>query len=188
MTGSTFCGTPAIAALFSAFMFASSVHAASADQIKALETRLRALEAKEEIRELFNRYAFTADTGDAKGWSEVWAEDAVYESSAVTIRGREAFFKSAADPNGTHLKDIVGKGSLHTTGPLTIRVDGSRAWAEGHTLVWVRQEQGYEIFALSYSHWDLRKTAGRWEIKRRVSRPVAPGHADLVFKAWRTVD
>jgi hypothetical protein len=174
----------AAAALLAA---APPARAAAPDRIAALEKRLADLEAREQIRELFSRYGFTADTGDAKGWSEVWAKDAVYDSANGQIRGREAFFHSIEDPNGVHKQQIEGKGSLHTTGQLMIRVDGDKAWAEGPTLVWVRTDEGgYKIFTLSYNHWDLAKTGGRWEIVKRISRPVAPKNAPQVFTAWRT--
>jgi hypothetical protein len=161
--------------------------AAVPDRLAALEARLADLEAREQIREMFSRYGFTADTGDAKGWSEVWAKDAVYDSANGQMSGRETFFKSIADPNGVHKQQIEGKGSLHTTGQLMIRVDGAKAWAEGPTLVWVRTDDGgYKIFTLSYNHWDLRKADGRWEIVRRMSRPVAPKNSGQVYTAWRT--
>jgi hypothetical protein len=169
------------------FVAARPAPAAERDRLAALEAKVQDLEAKEEIRELFNRYGFTADTGDAKGWSEVWAKDAVYDGAAGQITGREAFYNSIADPNGVHKREIEGKGSLHTTGSLTIRVNGDTAWAEGPTLVWVRTDQGgYRVFTLSYNHWDLRRAEGRWEIVRRLSRPVAPGNAPQVFTAWKT--
>jgi hypothetical protein len=155
------------------------------DGATVLEARLATLEAKEEIRELFSRYGFTADTGDAKGWSEIWAENGVYERGGTTMKGRAAFFKSIEDPDGAHKRQIEGKGSVHTTGPLMIHVAGTKAWAEGPALVWVRSDRGYEPYALSYNHWDLEKNAGRWEIVRRIGRPVAPGVATDVLKAWR---
>ncbi len=155
------------------------------DRVAALEARLATLEAKEEIRDLFSRYGFTADTGDAKGWSEVWSENATYERGGAAIKGRAAFFQSIDDPNGVHKREIEGKGSVHTTGPLMIRVDGAKAWAEGAALVWTRSGQGYAVYTLSYNHWELQKNAGRWEIVRRIGRPVAPGTATEVLKAWR---
>ena len=156
-------------------------------RLETLEADYVDIKAREEIRELFNLYCFTADCGDAKGYSQVWAEDAVYESQRGRMAGREAFRMGIEDPDGIHKREIEGKGSLHTTGPLTIRVDGGKAWAEGHTLVWVGQDSGgYRIYTLSYNHWDLERRNERWEIVRRISRPVAPGHADKVFTGWRT--
>ena len=159
--------------------------AARPDRVAALESKLATLEAREEIRDLFSRYGFAADTGDAKGWSEVWAENAVYERGGAAIKGRAAFFRSIEEPAGVHKREIEGKGSVHTTGPVMIRVDGAKAWAEGPALVWTRSGQGYSVYALSYNHWELQKTASRWEIVRRVGRPVAPGAATEVLTAWR---
>jgi hypothetical protein len=149
-----------------------------------IEERLAVLEAKEEIRDLFNRYGFAADTGDAGAWSEVWAKDAVYERADASISGREAFFRSIDDENGAHKRDIEGRGSLHTTGPLMIEVAGDRAWAEGPALVWIKNQGGYSVYALSYNHWDLQKKDGRWEILKRIGRPVAPKNAQLVYQSW----
>jgi hypothetical protein len=159
--------------------------AAHRDGLGALEARIATLEAKEEIRELFSRYGFTADTGEAKGWSETWSENAVYERGGTTMSGRAAFFRSIDDPEGTHKREIEGKGSVHTTGPLMIHVAGTKAWAEGPALVWVRSGQGYAVYALSYNHWDLQRNGGRWEIVRRIGQPVAPGVASKVLTAWR---
>ena len=158
-------------------------------RLEQLEAQHAELKAKDEIRDLFNRYGFTADCGDATGYSEVWAPDAVYEGAAHRMAGRDAFYHGIADPDGIHKREIEGKGSLHTTGSLTIRVEGDTAWAEGPTLVWVRHDAGgYAIFTLSYNHWDLQRSDGRWQIARRISRPVAPGNAAKVFTAWPGAD
>jgi hypothetical protein len=158
------------------------------DRLAKLEAEIADLRAKDEIREMFNLYGFTADTGDAKGWSEVWAPDAVYDGVGGKMAGRERFRASIEDPDGVHKRQIEGKGSLHTTGPLTIRIHGNEAWAEGHTLVWVRDGTGWKPFTLSYNHWDLKRIDGRWRIARRLSRPVSPGAAGQVFTAWRSAD
>jgi len=99
--------------------------AARPDRLAEIEARLGTLEAKEEIRELFSRYGFAADTGDARRWSEIWAENAVYERGGTTMSGRAAFFRSIEDPESTHKREIEGKGSVHTTGPLMIHVAGT---------------------------------------------------------------
>jgi SnoaL-like domain len=118
-----------------------------------------------------------ADLGDARGWSEVWAAVAVFEMQAARIEGRRAFFASIADPDGGHKQKIEGRGSLHTTGQLSITVDGDLASVEGSALVWVKSDAGYRPITLSYNHWDLVKSGGRWEIAWRHSLPVAPGNA-----------
>jgi hypothetical protein len=184
MMGKTLAGLIALCAALTG----SAAAAKAPDRLAALEAQVAELKAKDEIREMFNRYGFTADTGDAKGWSEVWDKDAVYDGVGGRMSGRQEFFNSIEDPNGVHKREIEGKGSLHTTGSLTIRVAGDTAWAEGPTLVWVRDGANWRPFTLSYNHWDLKKVEGRWRIAKRLSRPVSPGNAAQVFTSWRTAD
>jgi SnoaL-like domain len=160
--------------------------AALTAQVTALADQVTGLTAREEIRDLLCRYGFAADTGSAREWSETYAPDGVYENIAGTMTGRASFAQAIDDPDGVHKQQIESHGSLHTHGPIMIRVSGNEAWAEGPTLVWTREEQGWRPFALSYNHWDLRRRAGRWEVSRRLSRPVAPAQAREVLTAWRT--
>jgi len=156
------------------------------DRIAALEARLQELEDKEAIREVLNAYNFSADTGDARGYAEIFTEDAVFDMGRARMEGRQRFHDAIADPEGTHKLAIEGKGSMHTVGPTTIRVEGEKAWAEGPTMVWVRDGDSFRVFTASYNHWDLEKRDGRWEIARRIARAVSPGRAAEVWTAWRT--
>ena len=157
------------------------------EQVAALAAKVADLEAREEIRELLCRYGFAADTGSGREWSETYAPDGVYDAAAGKMTGRASFAHAIDDPDGVHKRDIESKGSLHTYGPVLIRVRGDDAWAEGPALVWVRgQQPGWHAFTLSYNHWDLHRRGGRWEVTRRLSRPVAPGLAREVFTGWRS--
>lgn len=171
-------------------------------ELSELREAVAGLRAREEIRELLHRYGFAADAGDALAWSRAWADDAVYDGSAGQLAGRDQFYAAIDDPDGTHKREIESHGSLHTVGGVIIRVDGDRAWAEGHALVWVRAGRGYRVYSLTYNHWDLHRTrgsagspgsagsassagsAGSWEITRRLSRAVEPGAARHVLQAW----
>jgi SnoaL-like domain len=153
-------------------------------ELSELRSVVADLLAREEIRELLHRYGFAADTGDALAWSRVFAADGVYDGVNGQLVGRDQFYQALDDPDGMHKRDIESRGSLHTVGGLTIQVDGLQAWAEGHALVWVRAEDGYRVYSLTYNHWDLRRTSDSWEITRRLSRPVAPGSARSIFTAW----
>jgi uncharacterized protein (TIGR02246 family) len=154
-------------------------------RLDALEARLREHEDREAIRELFNRYNFAADTGDAQAFAETWSDDGVLSTGRSLAQGRDKFLESINDPDGVHKVEIEGKGSLHTIGVLTIRIDGDEAWAEGPSVVWIREGKTFRAFVAAYNHWDLRKTGGRWEVARREARTVAPGKAKEVWTAWR---
>jgi hypothetical protein len=161
---------------------------ADVDRIAALEARLQELEDKEAIREVFNTYGFAADTGEAKLYAETFTEDGVFDMGRGSFAGRERFHNTILDPNGVHKLEIEGKGSLHTTGAVTIRVKGLKAWAEGPTIVWVRDGKTFRVFTAAYNHWDLEKVHGRWEVARRVARAVGPDRAAEVWTAYRTAN
>lgn len=157
------------------------------DRLAALEARLQEAEDREAIREVLNAYNFAADTGDARGYAETFTENAVFDMGRARMEGRASFETAIADPAGTHKVAIEGKGSMHTVGPVTIRVDGLKAWAEGPTMVWVRDGEAFKVFTASYNHWDFEKTDGRWAMSHRRARQMSPGKAVEVWASWRGV-
>lgn len=163
-----------------------SAQLTDSDRLAELASAVAELRAREEIRELFNQYCFAADTGSSQEYADTFAADGVYDGPTNRISGRDKFFTAIDDPNGTHKRDIEGRGSLHTVGGLTIAVDGSRAWVEGHGIVWIRDgDDGYRVYSMTYNHWDLERTNGVWEITLRRSRPVSPDVAPTVLRSWR---
>jgi hypothetical protein len=157
------------------------------ERLAALEARLQEVDDREAIREVLNAYNFAADTGHARDYAETFTENAVFDMGRARMDGRAAFEKAIADPEGTHKVEIEGKGSMHTVGPVTIRVDGLKAWAEGPTMVWVRDGGAFKVFTASYNHWDFEKTDGRWAMSHRTARQMSPGKALEAWTAWRTV-
>jgi len=153
-------------------------------RIDALEARLQESEDREAIRELFNRYNFAADTGNAQAFAETYAQDGVFSTGRGEVAGQAAFLQMIEDPDGVHKTQIEAKGSLHTIGSLTIRIDGDRAWAEGASVVWIREDKAFRAYVAAYNHWDLKKTDGRWAVTRREARTVSPGKAKEVLRSY----
>jgi hypothetical protein len=154
--------------------------------VAELSSRLQKLETIEEIRDLFSRYAMTADTGDSRAWSELWSVDCVFEPHGYVRYGRREMFEANSDPNGIHKRDIEGQGSLHTTLPSIIQISGDSAWVEGSATVWIKDDEVYRPFTMTYCHWDLVRRDGRWQIKYRKTRPVAPDNAREVWTHWKS--
>ena len=158
----------------------------TAEALIALTRLVEDLRDREQIRELFTRYGLAADTGDAREWSETYAATGTYDGVGGRMTGRAQFFDAIDNPTGVHKRDIECFGSLHTTGPLTMRIDGDSAWAEGYAIVWIRSaDASYRVYSMSYNHWDLQRSGGKWEIFHRRSRPVSPGAATAVFTEWK---
>lgn len=97
------------------------------DAITELRGRLQRLEDVEEIRQLFNAYGRLADAKDWVGYSELFAEDGVFDSqhSIGTVTGSQEIRERLGSAYGDDPAD-----ALHLFHNIDIEVDGDRAWAK----------------------------------------------------------
>lgn len=133
-----------------------------------LATRLQALEDREAIRDLIASYGPRADSGDAAGVAALWVEDGVYAVGGMgEARGREAI---AALIEGPVHQALMAAGCAHVLGPVVIQLDGDRATAAGHSLVFRRAGEAFEIYRVSANLWTLIRTDAGWRVHRRDNR------------------
>lgn len=135
-----------------------------------LEARLRALEDREAIRELVARYGPLADSGDAEGVAALWAEDGSYSvGGMIDAQGRDAV---AGLIRGDTHQQLMAEGCAHMLGPVAIAVDGDRAVAIGHSVVFRRAGPGFEAWRVSANRWELDRAGTGWQVRRRVNAPL----------------
>ncbi len=146
-------------------------------RLERLEKRLQYLEDQEAIRECLSLYGYAADVGRSEEWLDLWTADGVYELDEGPHKGRAALTKIIAAPDSTH-KSIENR-CLHTVENLFIRIDGDTAWAEGYSIVIVRERDtgNYIPWGCGYNHWDFRRDNGRWKLTCRRRKAVGD-------KAW----
>lgn len=130
-----------------------------------IEARLRALEDREAIRELIAGYGPLADSGDSEGIAALWTEGGGYGVGGMgTVRGREAIAGLIAGE--TH-RGLMADGCAHLLGPVAIDIDGDRALARGHSVVFRHTENGFEACRVAANRWDLTRVDGRWLVSHR---------------------
>ncbi|MEY4721529.1 MAG: hypothetical protein RIQ46_1254 [Pseudomonadota bacterium] len=78
--------------------------------------------------------------------------------------GREAIAGLIDGP--TH-RALMADGCAHLLGPVAIALDGDRATARGHSVVFRHTGQGFEAFRVSANRWDLVRTADGWRVRHR---------------------
>ena len=140
-------------------------------RIKALEARIAELEEREGIRDCLARYSFNADLGRSEEYVNNYTPDGVIDlSPKMKYAGREQLMDFIASPKGGH-KQIEGRCQHTSVNPL-IRIDGNRAWAEGYSVVYLKQGEKYEVFTCGFNHWEFEKKGDRWYLKYRLRRPV----------------
>jgi len=131
-----------------------------------LEARLRRLEDREAIRELIARYGPLADTGDGVGVAALFVPDGSYGIAGFAdANGRRAIAALLDTP--TH-QALMEDGCAHLLGPVTITLDGERATATGHSIVFRHGADGFTAYRVSANRWTLARASNEeWLVVRR---------------------
>jgi len=145
-----------------------------------LEARLKRLEDEREIAETLNLYGFYADMGDHAAFVDLFTEDATIELLGGTPDGSHGDFEvwtgrdeiwSYIDDPTMHMK-IEGRCMHLAALNLRISIDGDLATAHTDSVVLLREADGISVYGAGFTHWTLRRDAGRWRIARRVRTAI----------------
>lgn len=134
-------------------------------RIAALEARIAWLEDREAIRELIAAYGLLADSGDARALAQLWCDDGEYEVAGfATAKGHAAI---AALIDAPHHRALMAAGCAHVLGPVTISLDGNRATARCHSVVFQHSEGAFEAVRVAANRWTLVRTTQGWRVAHR---------------------
>ncbi len=119
---------------------------------------------REEIRELYARYAHSIDAAQFDEWVECFTEDGVFESPRLgKHRGRDGLRKFCA----MYKESWGGAKPMHLMSNVSIAVNGDRA-AGGCYLAYFHCKAGKAEFSAVGHYTDkLRKVNGRWRFEHR---------------------
>ncbi len=132
---------------------------------EALAARLAALEDREAIRDLIARYGPLADSGDAQGVAALFAPDGIYAVGGMgEARGHAAI---AALITGTGHQALMADGCAHVLSSPAVDLDGSRAVACCHSVVFRQAEGTWIAVRVSANRWELERGADGWRVTRR---------------------
>lgn len=144
-------------------------------RVDTLAARLQALEDREAIRALIASYGPLADSGDAERIAALWRKGGVYAVGAMgEARGHDEI---AALITGKMHRSLMAQGCAHLLGPVAITLQGDRATARGHSIVFRHTEEGFEVFRVSANRWELARGAEGWKVMRR-DNAVLDGDAE----------
>jgi uncharacterized protein (TIGR02246 family) len=134
------------------------------------ETRLRVLEAKEEIRNLLQEYRRTLDARDMRAFSALFATDGTWTGASGEATGPEGIYTmlTAVLPDNPPWPEST---LWHLITDPAITVDGDRARAES---LWmhVRRGDGDTTLTPTLGAYEdeLVVEDGRWRFQRRDAR------------------
>jgi len=136
---------------------------------RTAETRLQALEDREEISQLLIDYGRLLDQRDFAAFSRLFSKDAEYVGGggAQAVRGPKAI--------GAFLEDIfrrnpsgLSSSSAHLFANATIEIDGDTATAVSKGLFAARDQDNRPApIMLATYHDKLVREDGRWKFRRR---------------------
>ena len=136
-----------------------------APDIDAIARRLGALEDRDAIRSLIAAYGPLADSGEAAELAGLWAEDGGYGVGGIgTAHGRNAI---AGLIDGETHRALMADGCAHLLGPVAIDLDGDRAVARGHSIVFRHHAGAFAVHRVSANRWDLERRGGQWRVRHR---------------------
>jgi hypothetical protein len=132
-----------------------------------LEEKLKALIAKDEIRDVLMRYARGVDRGDPDLITSAFWPDAVDDHGGVTLIGTEA------GPRFTGSRKVSASGAAgqHFMGNITIELEGDRAFTESYFVSYLivdRDGAEYTRFRGARYIDRFERRNGAWKIAYRV--------------------
>ena len=157
-----------------------------ADQLPALEARLRAVEDHIAILNLVATYGPSVDGGAVEEAGRLWTEDCWYDSDASSagasgVHGR-AGIEGVAKMTGDNQHGIA-----HVTHFPVVTVEGDRATVLGHSNVFVADGAAYGLARVAANRWDLERIDGTWQVRLRVNRAAdgSPGSKQVFAEGLR---
>lgn len=146
--------------------------------VRALETRLQAMEDEKAIRDLMVQYGQHLDTLDFEAYSQLFATEGEWSgqlSEYTTVKGpaairsamEQAFAERAWDPE--HVTNV------HLISNVSIELRGDRAAGYSRWTVMSRSDDGAPYVRVS-GHYDdvFVRVDGRWKFLSRVARREMP--------------
>jgi uncharacterized protein (TIGR02246 family) len=141
--------------------------------MSTIDDRLRRLEDRDAIHQIFIDYGRHLDQGNWDGYAMLFAEDGeVLLGPMGRAKGRDAIRELMA----TTLTPGLGR-SFHLISSPTVTLDGDSAKAEVMWTVLERRPDGGPVLTMLGKHLDtLSRVDGRWCIQRRAGHvTLAPG-------------
>lgn len=116
-----------------------------------------------EIMQLMARYNHAADASDSEGFANTFTDDALFEGSAMTARGREELLRVVGGPPS-------GTSSRHWNNNILIEGDGDDATAKVY-LMRVALTSPPHVMASGVYHDTLKRIDGEWKFTHRKVHP-----------------
>jgi uncharacterized protein (TIGR02246 family) len=121
-------------------------------------------EDREEIRELYARYAMTIDSGAFDEWVDCFTDDGVFESARM---GRHAGRDGLRRFTAIYKESLGGAAVRHVITNVSFQVDGDRGTGACYLVYYHLKDGRVQQTAVGQYRDRLRKSNGRWKFESR---------------------
>ncbi len=122
------------------------------------------IEEREEIRELYVRYALTIDEDRREEWVACFTDDGVFESPRLgRYAGREELLRFTR----VYKEFQAGAQVRHMVNNISVQIEGDRATGTCYLTYYHTKGGKSELAAVGGYHDRLRKVGGKWLFEHR---------------------
>lgn len=140
----------------------------------SLEQRVREIEDREAIRDLLETYGRMLDEKDLRGYSNLFAQDGVWEGGIGSATGPDEIYAMLDRVYGQLEPDAYGA-DYHIMSGIMIDVDGDEATSWSRWTWVVEGEDGKPVAQRSGHYEDvLVKIDGEWKFRHRLTVTELP--------------
>ncbi|HEY6417859.1 MAG TPA: nuclear transport factor 2 family protein [Candidatus Binataceae bacterium] len=129
------------------------------------------LEDREEIRELYARYAMTIDNADYDAWVDCFTEDGTFESTRF---GKHTGAQGLRRFTAIYRESLGGAQVRHVITNLTFQLDGESGTGNCYLLYYHCKDMKVQQMAVGQYRDRLRKSNGKWLFESR--QVILDGH------------
>lgn len=115
------------------------------------------VEDRDEILQLLYRYNHAIDGGDAEGWADTFTNDAVFDTGAQVLSGRDALVAFASGVRGRR----------HVVANPVVELAGDTATVRAYLFLY----SGTTLAVAGSYEDELARTHAGWRFSKRVFRP-----------------
>jgi hypothetical protein len=160
----------------------------------SMEERLRAVEDRLEILNLLAGSALSSDVASEAYWQSMFAHNAEMDrGGAHGVANRDQIMEIVCSTNQAA---AIESGMAHSLALPHIQIDGDHAVATGYlqvlildpdsptvTLAGKGSRQALVTYHLTVNRWELERSGERWQVTRRVIRPIATEEAGAMLRS-----
>lgn len=144
---------------------------AEKSELELLKEKVEVLEAKEAIRDVLARYAFTVDRCRYDNFMELWTDDGVFitdgPGTTVEKKGKQEIKAYLTD-----LLPAADAGTQHLQLDYVITVKGDTAKAIGYQLISISKTEPPSIARCALRTFTFKRINGNWLIEEAISRAI----------------